>query len=93
MADFCRQCAEEHLGIIECDDLAGLTPEGKLVSVLCEGCGHCLVDCEGVCQHSDEEHYQIWNGDLEDDEDDDEFGLEEEPWTGSDEDNDNRYYM
>lgn len=88
MADFCRQCAEEHLGHTDCDDLAGLAPEGRVVSVVCEGCGHCLVDSEGNCQHSDEEHYRIWNEDLDDEEDEDDE-LEddwdtEEEWPGDD---------
>lgn len=83
MAEYCKQCAEEHLGITDCDDLAGIVPEGKLASVVCEGCGNCLVDSEGICQHTEEDHFRIWNEDdyapddeWADDDDEDEWADE-----------------
>lgn len=53
MADYCEQCAYEHLDIVSLPghgDLAGLVAAGALVHVLCEGCGPTVVDHLGVCQ-------------------------------------------
>lgn len=52
MAEFCNQCAAE-LGI-ETGDFAGFTSEerwkhGMCRVVLCEGCGHTVVDPKGNC--------------------------------------------
>jgi hypothetical protein len=56
MADFCRQCTEEHFGAKYADqnDMRGATTQqdfadGKAVVVLCEGCGGIQVDPDGNC--------------------------------------------
>ena len=47
MAEFCRDCSIEMWGE-DTGDFAGIAPEGKMVNVLCEGCGgYILVDHEG----------------------------------------------
>lgn len=56
MADFCKQCSIELFGE-DCKELAGLgeplteeeLKQGYGFPALCEGCGCCLVDNEGVC--------------------------------------------
>lgn len=48
MADFCRQCSL-HLFDEDCEDLAGLCTEDEMIAVICEGCGQCLVDSDGIC--------------------------------------------
>jgi hypothetical protein len=57
MADFCRQCIRDVLGVVPNfgqADLEGLTrpedwAEGKAVEVICEGCGPTQVDPTGRC--------------------------------------------
>lgn len=56
MADYCRQCSHDHLGMPrDCKgDFHGITkPEdwaqGLSVPVICEGCGFIQVDPEGFC--------------------------------------------
>lgn len=60
MADFCNQCAQEHLGQAE-GDLTGLVgPSGRCYT-LCEGCGNCAVNDKGDCvSHTREQHEAIW---------------------------------
>lgn len=51
MANFCKQCAEEHLGP-GYDDFKDICEPGDLVVVVCEGCEHepyCIVDHTGRC--------------------------------------------
>lgn len=43
MAEFCAQCSEEIFGE-DYEDFAGL---GENVGVICEGCGHILVNLQG----------------------------------------------
>jgi hypothetical protein len=53
MADFCEQCAYEHLDITSAPgygDLATTATSTGLARVLCEGCGPTFVDYQGVCQ-------------------------------------------
>jgi hypothetical protein len=57
MADFCKQCSEEHFGE-DFKELAGLSTEervkeGYYAVVMCEGCGPIQVDVEGRCISSD----------------------------------------
>ena len=57
MADFCRQCSEQILGIPDAEylgDLSGLstaddTAKGLYANVICEGCGFVQVDHTGRC--------------------------------------------
>lgn len=55
MADFCRQCTDEILGLDpDLNDMRDLTTEqdtaeGMGSAVLCEGCGPILVDHTGKC--------------------------------------------
>jgi hypothetical protein len=54
MADFCRQCSIETWGE-DMPDLANLVypkphPPTYHVRALCEGCGPCVVNEDGVCQ-------------------------------------------
>jgi ribA/ribD-fused uncharacterized protein len=49
MADFCKECYEEHFGPEGTNDLAGLCKEGEIASVICEGCGPIFVNHEGIC--------------------------------------------
>jgi len=55
MADFCKQCSEEHFGE-DGKDLEGIGKrQGKVLQAgygwpaLCEGCGMTLVNEEGPC--------------------------------------------
>lgn len=53
MADFCHQCSVENF-YEDFKDLAGLSDEaatkrGLFPVVLCEGCGPCQVNHDGVC--------------------------------------------
>lgn len=56
MADFCKQCADEHG--FESGDLDGIVGSGSehpmalWLHAICEGCGDAVVNHEGVC-HSD----------------------------------------
>jgi hypothetical protein len=53
MASFCAQCSidvygkdyGDYRGLITAEQFA----EGWVVSVICEDCGHCVVDHEGRC--------------------------------------------
>ena len=48
MADFCKHCTENILGIDgELNDLKDLVPKGQYVKTLCEGCGEGIFDSEG----------------------------------------------
>jgi hypothetical protein len=48
VADFCYDCARDHLGIEpELNDMKNLVPEGEFAEVLCEGCGWIIVDHNG----------------------------------------------
>ncbi len=48
MADFCWDCAWEHLGVdSELNDMKNLCKEDENAWVLCEGCGEILVDNKG----------------------------------------------
>ena len=53
MAEFCKQCSEQVLGISDNDFEGMTTPEQtaakEFTSVLCEGCGDALVDHTGKC--------------------------------------------
>lgn len=46
MAEFCKQCAEEY-DFPEND--AKRPKDDMLVGFLCEGCGFCVVDSDGLC--------------------------------------------
>jgi hypothetical protein len=70
MADFCRQCSEQVLGIPDADytnDLSGLstaddTANGLYATVICEGCGFIQVDHNGRCiggPNCTEKHKQL----------------------------------
>ena len=48
MADFCRQCSVRVFGS-DYGDLRGLCEADEVASTLCEGCGMCWVNSEGVC--------------------------------------------
>lgn len=48
MADYCKQCHEEHAFPGE-NDGKGLCEPKHMVGFLCEGCGHTFVDHEGRC--------------------------------------------
>lgn len=52
MADFCEDCAKELFGDDVKSDFHGIlkkeeSENGKILSVLCEGCGHIYVDHKG----------------------------------------------
>jgi len=48
MADFCKECNERNWGPGTPSDFEGMCEEGKMVAVLCEGCGRFIwVDHEG----------------------------------------------
>lgn len=52
MAEFCLDCAREHFGNDVKSDFHGIlekeeSENGKILSVLCEGCGYTYVDHEG----------------------------------------------
>lgn len=49
MADFCKQCSEEDFGFDD-ESLKGLCDDGTVVEVICEGCGHCIVNHLGECE-------------------------------------------
>ena len=54
MADFCTQCAKDNFGPDTPSDLKGLISEeeskkGFGAAVICEGCGHILVNHNGDC--------------------------------------------
>lgn len=51
MADFCLQCTEELAGVEygNRNDMRGLVPEWSFARMLCEGCGHTIVDAAGRC--------------------------------------------
>lgn len=56
MADFCKDCSIEIFGE-DFHELAGLVPERKTTSALCEGCQHeglCEVDHTGKCLKRDQ---------------------------------------
>lgn len=54
MADFCQQCSLE-IFLEDFGELTGLTTEEKINKTnkfpiaLCEGCGPCQVDHNGIC--------------------------------------------
>lgn len=59
MADFCRQCAQNH-GFESLDDLEGLggpdappLAPGYGYPAICEGCGFIMVDAAGNCIECD----------------------------------------
>ena len=56
MADYCKQCSTDLFGK-DYKNFAGLVPPGgRLVDVLCEGCGPTTVDPTGKCVGSCERH-------------------------------------
>ena len=57
MADFCKQCSIQLFGK-DFRELAGLRTEemkeqNSFPVVICEGCGHTLVDEDGTCVDED----------------------------------------
>lgn len=57
MADFCKDCSENHFGE-DYGELAGITTpaafaELRAAVVICEGCGPIQVDPDGRCVSSD----------------------------------------
>jgi hypothetical protein len=48
MADYCKQCAEDHGFPNPGSDFAGLVEEDYVAQVLCEGCGFAVVDHTGA---------------------------------------------
>lgn len=52
MSDFCKACSEEMFDK-DYGDLARFCPERSVAKVLCEGCGHIIVNHEGVCISTD----------------------------------------
>lgn len=57
MAEFCKQCTIDLFGDDVIVDLAGLTTQkdtalGIYARVICEGCGHTIVDHTGKCVSS-----------------------------------------
>lgn len=64
MADFCRQCTRDCLGL-RGSTFEGLLSEtdfqrGMLISVLCEGCGPTQVDVAGHCTHPKHHHMDVY---------------------------------
>jgi hypothetical protein len=65
MADFCKQCTEQHLGMDGTkNDMVGLstyedTKNGLYSMVLCEGCGPVQVDHTGKCVSVDCMHKHV----------------------------------
>lgn len=58
MADFCKQCTRDIMGVENHSDMTGLstaedTARGLYASGICEGCGCIQVDHEGNCVSSD----------------------------------------
>lgn len=49
MADFCKQCSLDHLGIPNYTDLDKLCKDDEYVQVICEGCGQTVVNSKGEC--------------------------------------------
>lgn len=58
MSDFCKACAEELFGPETPSDFRAIFPKnaydgGKVIYVLCEGCGFINVNFEGECVDCD----------------------------------------
>lgn len=49
MADFCKQCSEEIFNE-DFKELADLCGTAEVCITICEGCGGCRVNKDGVCQ-------------------------------------------
>lgn len=52
MADFCKQCSIE-LFDRDFKDMSSLCGPDEIALVLCEGCGQCWVDSDGICMSKD----------------------------------------
>ena len=48
MSSFCKQCCIEFFGA-DTHNLACLVEDGEFIEIICECCGHTIVDYHGKC--------------------------------------------